>query len=80
MDIEKGTFTPLIFGATGGLARECSIFLSKFTERLADKRKSRKGDIIAGIRRKIAFVLIRSVVSCLRGERASPSFMKSQLT
>ena len=77
--VEKGTFTPLIFGASGGVARECSIFLSKLAEKLAMKQKCSKTEMISGIRRKISFVLIRNVVTCLRGERSSRSFTANQM-
>ena len=52
--IERGTFTPLIFGATGGVAREFSIFL----RRLAEKTKETKANIISAIRGKINFIEI----------------------
>lgn len=77
--IERGTFTPLIFGATGGTSRECSIFLSKLAEKISVKQNCRKSDVISGIRRKISFTLIRSVVTCLRGERASRTFTPDQV-
>ena len=67
--IERGTFTPLIFGATGGTSRECSIFLSKLAEKISTKQNCKKSDVISGIRRKISFILISSVVTCLRVER-----------
>ena len=77
--IEKGTFTPLVFGASGGVARECSIFLSKLADKLATKNRSTKAEMLTSIRRKVSFILIRSVVTCLRGERASRSFTPSQM-
>ena len=77
--IDKGTFTPLIFGATGGIARECSIFLSKLADKLAVKKKCAKSVIISNIRRKISFLLIRWIVTCLRGERTSRPFSQNQL-
>jgi len=80
IDIERGTFTPLIFGATGGTSRECSIFLNKLSDKISEKQKSAKSDVIAGIRRKISFILIRSVVACLRGERGSHTFTPDQVT
>ena len=77
--IDRRTFTPLIFGATGGVAREASIFLNRLAEKLAEKRKDSKGDTISAIRRKISFTLLRSVVTCLRGDRRSRSFTKDQM-
>ena len=79
-DVERGTFTPLIFGATGGISRECSIFLNRLSDKISEKRKCAKSDVITGIRRKISFILIRSVVTCLRGERASRTFTPDQVT
>ena len=47
--VDKGTFTPSVFGATGGVARECSIFLSKLAEKLSLKQKCSKTEMIMGI-------------------------------
>ena len=57
--VDKGTFTPLIFGATGGTGRECSIFLSKLADKLAAKKSCAKSTIIANMRRKLSFILVR---------------------
>ena len=75
---ERRTFTPLVFGATGAggvacVAREASIFLSHLADKLAEKRKESKVHIISAIRRKINFTLLRSVVTCILGDRR-PSF------
>ena len=69
--IDKGTFTPLIFGATGGIVRKCSIFLSKLADKLAVKKKCAKSMIISNKRRKISFLLIRWIV-CLLYTSPSP--------
>ena len=79
MQVDNGTFTPLVFGASGRLSLECSIFMSKLAEKMSIKHKCTKGEMTSGIRRKISFILIRSVVTCLRGERASRTFNKTQL-
>jgi len=54
--IERGTFTPLVFGATGGVAREASIFISRLADKLAEKRNESKADTITAIRRKITLL------------------------
>ena len=79
-EIERGTFTPLIFGATGGTSRECSIFLNRLSERISEKQGCMNSVVISGIRRKISFILIRSAVACLKGERASRTFTPDQVT
>ena len=61
--IERGT--PVIFGAL-------ELWISV-------KQNCRKSGVISRIRRKIPFTLIRSVVTCLRGERASLTFFRSSL-
>ena len=50
--IERGIFTPLVFGATCGVAREASIFLSRLAVKQAEKRKETKVHIISAIRKK----------------------------
>ena len=68
-DVDHGTFTPLIFGATGGVGREAAIFLNKLASKVAEKTKVEKADTITWIRRKIQFSLIRSATSSMRGDR-----------
>jgi len=41
-EIERETFTPLIFGATGGTFRECSIFLSKLADKISEKQNCKE--------------------------------------
>ena len=36
-EVEHGTFTPLIFSATGGMADEASIFYKRLASLLSDK-------------------------------------------
>ena len=37
MNIEHGTFTPLLFALNGGVAKECSMFHKHIDERIATK-------------------------------------------
>ena len=38
MQVEHGTFTPLVFSSLGGMSVECSKFYSRLNEMLAAKR------------------------------------------
>ena len=38
MEIEQGTFTPLVFATTGGMADECVKYHSRLAEVIADKK------------------------------------------
>ena len=39
LQIEHGTFTPLIFTCFGGMSRECQKFYSRLSEIISDKRE-----------------------------------------
>ena len=68
--MEQGTFTPLVFTSTGGMADECKRFQSR---RLAELLALKKGDdyaiTISWIRAKVSFATLRSALLCLRGTR-----------
>ena len=38
LNIENGSFTPLVFNINSGMARECKKFFSRLTEMVAEKR------------------------------------------
>ena len=38
MEIEQGTFTPLIYTTSGVMSHECTRFLKALAEKLAEKR------------------------------------------
>ena len=40
MQVEQGTFTPLVMPATGGMGRESSKFYSRLSELISKKRES----------------------------------------
>ena len=69
MDVEHGTFTPLIIGTYGGMGDECQLFVRRLAERLAEKQQEEYGPTVAWIRTKLFFEVIRSTVQCVRGSR-----------
>ena len=69
LEIEHGSFTPLVFSATGGMGRECNKFVARLAEMIADKQGKRYGEVITWIRRKISMGLCKAVGVCLRGSR-----------
>ena len=38
MEIEQGTFTPLVYSTMGGMAPECERYIKHLSERIANKR------------------------------------------
>ncbi len=69
LEIEKATFTPLVFSVTGGCGKECDIVLKKLSLMIAEKTKNTQSKIMNWIRTEIAFTLLRSCITSIRGWR-----------
>ena len=69
IEIEHGSFTPLVMSAYGGVSRETERFMSKLATKIAEKKDVPISTISNYIRTKLSFLLIRSQVLCIRGSR-----------
>ena len=69
LDIEHGTFTPLVFTTTGGMGNECLRYHSRLAELIAIKKGEQYAKTMSWIRSQISFALLRSALVCLRGSR-----------
>ena len=69
LDIEHGSFTPLLFTSTGGMGPECLRFHSRVSELIANKKGEHYSRTISWIRARTSFALLRSALICLRGSR-----------
>ena len=69
MQVEQGTFTPLVFTITGSMGPECLQFHKSLAEKLATKSGERYSDVMNYIRCKLSFMCVRSSLLCLRGSR-----------
>ena len=67
IEIEHGTFTPLVFSCFGGMSRECSYFYKRLAEKIAEKRDVSISEATCFVRTKICFSLVKSLVLCIRG-------------
>ena len=71
MNIEHGTFTPLVFSVCGSLGPECS----KFHKHLANKISMKSGEpyekIFSIIRCRLSFLILRASLMCIRGSRSA---------
>jgi hypothetical protein len=70
IQVEKGTFTPVVLSSLGGLGVESSHFLSKVIDLVTRKKHLEKSVVANYIRTKLSFELIRSQVACIRGARS----------
>ena len=69
LQVEKGSFSPLIFSTTGGMGPECTRFHKRVAELLSAKRGESYPHVMNFIRTRIRFSLLRSTLVAIRGER-----------
>ena len=69
LDVEMGSFTPLVFGTNGGMGYECQRFLKHLADKLVQKDGEPYNNVINWLRTVISFELLRSVHACVRGTR-----------
>ena len=69
LQIEHGTFTPLVHSAFGGCSRLTNNAHKRMASLLAKKRNIPYEKAIHWLRTKISFILVRSVLLCMRGTR-----------
>ena len=69
LQVDKGSFSPLISSTTGGMDPECTRYHKRVAELIAAKRGEQYSDVVNHIRTRIRFSLLRSVLIAIRGER-----------
>ena len=69
LEVEHGTFTPLVFSSTGGSAPECSRAIKRLADKIATKTDADYGKTMQWLRCHICFILLRAALTCLRGTR-----------
>ena len=69
MDVEMGTFTPLVFGTNGGMGLDCQNFLRTLANKLSTKNDEPYASVISWLRIQLSFAILRSVHvhRCVRG-------------
>ena len=69
LQVEKGSFSPLIFSTTGGMGPESTKFHKKLAEKISVKRGEQYSDVVNHIRTRVRFALLRCTLVAIRGER-----------
>ena len=72
MDVELGTFKPLVLGTNGGMGLDCQNYLRFFGNKLSSKNKKPYANVISWLRIQLSFAVLRSVHRCVRGSRYPP--------
>ena len=70
IEVEHGSFTPVVTSSYGGFGKETSAFLSKLIEKLSEKNGMERSEVASYVRAKVSFELIRCQVACIRGSRS----------
>ena len=70
IDVEHGTFTPLIFTTSGAMGQECIKYHKTLAEKISKKNGEKYDDIMRYIRVKISFLVLKATLLCLRGSRS----------
>ena len=70
-EVERGSFTPLIFSALGGISRATEITYKRLASLLATKKDEHYNAVISLIRCRLNFSLLRSAIMCIRGSRSA---------
>ena len=69
LQVEKGTFTPLVFSCSGGASPEASKFIKSLSAKLSVKRQESYAATVNFVRRRIRFDILRTCIVSFRGER-----------
>ena len=70
-EVEHASFTPLVMSATGGLAKEATMFYKRLASMLASKWDHSYSSTLCWLRCRLNFSLLRSSIQALRGSRSS---------
>ena len=69
-EVELASFTPLVFGTTGGMGKEALVFYCRLADRLSRHDSMSYSSTLAWIRCTLSFSLLRSATMCIRGTRS----------
>ena len=79
IDVEQGTFTPLVFTTTGGIGEGCKRYHIRLAELIAAKKGEEYANTVFWIRSKVSFAILRSALLCLRGSRTPKRTIRSNV-
>ena len=69
IQVEHGSFTPIVLSAFGGFGKETSRFISNLVRKISDKHDLPTSTVANYVQTKISYTLIRAQVMCIRGSR-----------
>ena len=73
LEVEHGSFTPIVMSAYGGIGKEGNKFFNRLAELLAEKKNQQLPVMASWISRQLIFALINSICICISGSRSLPN-------
>ncbi|MCP4457119.1 MAG: hypothetical protein GY816_03685, partial [Cytophagales bacterium] len=73
LNVEKGSFTPIVFNTTGGMGVEASAFLKRLAVKISTRKDMPYSKVISFVRRRLRFDLVKTTLIALRGYRGKPA-------
>ena len=67
IDVEKASFTPLVFSTSGGMGQEANKLNKRIASLIAIKRDSLYSDAVSYIRKRLRFTILKTTLIALRG-------------
>ena len=75
LNVEKATFTPLVFSTHGGMGNEAEAFHKRLATLIATKRGQLYSDVMSFVRRRLRFCILRSCLAAIRGYRGKACYV-----
>ena len=69
IQVEKSTFTPLVFSTSGGIGRETETLHKRLVKLISDKKGTHYCGTMSHVRRKLLFPILRTTLAAIRGFR-----------
>ena len=67
IDVEKASFTPLVFSTSGGMGQEANKLNKRIASLIAIKRDNLYSDAVSFIRKRLRFMILKTTLIALRG-------------
>ena len=74
INVEKGSFTPLVFSTTGGMGMEAQKLFKRIAEKMEYTTGQRYADAMGFIRKRLRFELLKTTLIALRGYRGRAKY------
>ena len=69
INVEKSSFTPLVFSTSGGMGQEAKNFYKHLALKISIRKQQKYCDVISFIRRRLRFDLLKTCLISIRGYR-----------